>query len=293
MASNLAFRNIRDRVVAQRTGVSPNIRIFSELSGRRGKVNIVAEGDSWFAYPPKNLVGRSPSNIVDHIFDHLPDSVANGVCLAKNGDKVQDMLSGEQRKRLENLLQNRGHVIHLFLFSAGGNDIAGGSIYANVKEFDGQSTPEDCIDLEKLSETIKKIRDGYLELFELRQKYAPKMKIIAHTYDYIQPNDSKLTFLNVELGGPWLLKHLQKRGVPNELHFGIIKYMLDDLKKMFRELESDYSFFSVVDTQGTLIPADPRHWKDEMHPTQVGFKLLADKIYKKMREYYPTLPAMS
>ena len=69
----------------------------------RNRVNVVAEGDSWFDYPRKYVIAGKPANIIDHVqrwgFRHI-----NLLRLASNADEATEMLSGGQRHRLTKLL---------------------------------------------------------------------------------------------------------------------------------------------------------------------------------------------
>ena len=79
-----------------------NQRVFAKLIKRfPNRLNIVAEGDSWFAYPPKNLVGDSRSNVIDYL---KYKKSFNLLELASNGDEAVEMLSGESKFKLVKII---------------------------------------------------------------------------------------------------------------------------------------------------------------------------------------------
>ena len=60
---------------------------------------IVAQGDSWFAYPKKWIFVGKPSNLIDHL-STWTRSKANFYSMASNGAEAVDMLSGKQKHEL-------------------------------------------------------------------------------------------------------------------------------------------------------------------------------------------------
>ena len=90
------------------------------------RVTIVSEGDSWFAYPSKWLVGKPP-HLVSHISGWCKGK-ANFYTMASNGDEAVDMVSGAQKHQLVDILRwhtrtkNR-RPVDLLLFSGGGNGL--------------------------------------------------------------------------------------------------------------------------------------------------------------------------
>ena len=113
------------------------------------RVNIVAEGDSWFAYPKKWFVFGPPSNLVDHISDWTHKK-ANFYSMANNGDEIVDMLSGDQKHELIKLLKKNDIISVIFK----GPDIAF-SAYGNIALRTFQDI--DIFVIKKDIEKVKKI----------------------------------------------------------------------------------------------------------------------------------------
>ncbi len=55
------------------------------------RTNIIAEGDSWFAYPPEWFIYGEPSNLIDYLSKYTRTK-ANFLSLASNGDEAVAML---------------------------------------------------------------------------------------------------------------------------------------------------------------------------------------------------------
>jgi len=107
------------------------------VSTRRGHVNVVTEGDSWFGYPASGLaVGHTGTNIIDHI--ERSELKPNVLRLEFSGDEAVAIMAQEQRHKLYQVFhglrekerrKRPGSGVHylptFILFSAGGNDIVG------------------------------------------------------------------------------------------------------------------------------------------------------------------------
>ncbi len=115
----------RRRRLAVDSGITSLSSDFHAMCRRKPhRVGIVAEGDSWFAYPRKWIAFGADINIVHHIADKLRGSdSANLLRLASNGDEAVEMTSGPQFQTLYKILKNNRDHIHLLLFSGGGNEL--------------------------------------------------------------------------------------------------------------------------------------------------------------------------
>ncbi len=91
------------RRLAISRGVTSSATDFLWMCRRRPeRIGIVAEGDSWFAYPRKWLALGADINIVHHVEDNiLRTNTTNLLRLASNGDEAVAMMSGKQKERLD------------------------------------------------------------------------------------------------------------------------------------------------------------------------------------------------
>ena len=104
----------RKRLQAKVTGVTNNLDAFEWVAKNEDRINIVVEGDSWFAYPKEWLIFGPNSNVIDNIFARLTGKgLVNTLCIAANGHTAKEMLSGKQLQSLTQLLKKRGALIEL------------------------------------------------------------------------------------------------------------------------------------------------------------------------------------
>ena len=68
------------------------------------RLNIMAQGDSWFAYPPKWIINSTPSNLIDHL-SKWTKGKTNFFTMASNGAEAVDMMSGKQKHELIDILR--------------------------------------------------------------------------------------------------------------------------------------------------------------------------------------------
>jgi len=290
-------RRVRRRRRALQRGITTYVDAFRWVANLKSKprLNILVEGDSWFAYPRDWIFVGENSNLINNIFANLTGrGIVNTLCLAANGDTAQEMMTGAQLRKLTKLLRSLGGNLDLMLFSAGGNDVIGpDDLDPLLREFQTGFTALDCIDQAALTVKLTAIVGAYQTLLRRRDTHAPNMKVICHTYDILEPSDEGAEFFGgIEVAGPWLLPTLQAKGIPTELHVPIVRILLEAFRDKLLELETttDNGFF-VVDTQGTLRVGHGSDWLNEIHPTPSGFKRIGAKIYAKMREEFPQLPS--
>jgi hypothetical protein len=259
--------------------------LFSQLiSAYPARLNVVAEGDSWFAYPPSGLAVGKFSNVIDYL---CRKEKFNLLQLASNGDEAVNMLSGESKLRLLKVL-NRYHIDFL-LFSGGGNDIVGRYDFDFfLKENGHSSKTEDYLHLPRVRRRLTSIRNAYEDLIELCREYSEKnkaIKIVTHCYDYALPSPKGAEFvgglIQVDGGKSWMYPYLMEKGIPQEMHGLIIKYLIDALADILVSLQKKSpGKLLVADTRGVLDPQ--KDWLNEIHPTPGGFKKIADKIFAEM-----------
>jgi hypothetical protein len=256
------------------------------------RLNVVSEGDSWFAYPPKWFVGK-PSNLIEHISGWTRWK-ANFYSMASNGDEAVDMVSGKQKHDLVDIL--RWHTkdkyskpIDLLLFSGGGNDLVGESDFERfLKPYKPGYTAEKCINLNRLKRKSRQIGLAYEELADIRDHYSPSTFIVTHTYDYPYPSLTGAVFL----GGlikkkAWMKRFMDNVNIPDDLQTEVIKIFMDHMAEVALKIVEKRSKFIVVDTRKTLI--GKKHWLNEIHPDSEGFKKIADVIFKEVEKIFPGL----
>jgi hypothetical protein len=264
---------------------------------RPDRVGIIAEGDSWFAYPRKWIAFGADINIVHHIAENIKNTdTANLLQLASNGDEAVDMMSGKQKKRLYKILKKNRAFIRLVLFSGGGNDIVGkNDMLPLLNHYQAGMSATQCIDQLRFSQKLEAIMLAYRNLVDLCADVVPDAKIVTHTYDIPQPQNRGGEFFWGRLKTkPWIYPYLVRREIPTELHYPIIEEMLGAFGSRLKALADEpicSGRILVVDTQGTLRPGHASDWLNEIHPTEAGFKRVTKDIYKVMEDLQPSLPA--
>lgn len=267
---------------------------FERMVKNFERPSIIVEGDSWFDYPPKAIVAGAPSNILKWIEKKTKGKV-NILCLQSNGDEMTGMMSGEQRHILTSLLdkyQKMGKPINVLLYSGGGNDVVGKwDLERFLNVYKPGFTAKQCVDMKKLKNKTKQIELAYLELFAIRNQYSPDTDIITHTYDIPFASGKGAKFLGKKFGKGWLKPAMENAGIPAELRREVCQVLMETLRDSLQALQSRPSAngqFKVTETQGTL--NSKSHWLNEIHPTSGGFKLIAAKVYKTLRQSITGLP---
>jgi len=255
--------------------------LIEHYRGRR--LAIVAEGDSWFGYPPPWLIGP-PSNILDHIVA-ADDPRSITLRLERNGDEALEMLSGKSKQQLFEIFTRFKDDIDILLFSGGGNDIVGAwDMPFLLESYSGQTNPIDCVRQERFERKLSSIEHAYRDLVAIRDDTGCKCPIVTHTYAIPKPSDRGAVFLGGAIRFPsWVKPYADAKRIPAALQHGIIRYLLERFGGALASIEKDGSIerFHVVDTQ--QLPLVANDWIDEIHLTSAGFSKVAAAVLEKIR----------
>ena len=259
---------------------------FRELSKAYPAMKkVLAEGDSWFAYPPKFILFGAPSNVVDWLKEKHSDTLLIDD-ISSNGDEAVAMMSGDSK--LEFLRRLNEQHFDILLFSGGGNDIVG------RYDFDyfllpktPNNTWRDCIHTGRFQRRLEMIERAYADLVELVAQYSANrnIRIVTHTYDIPIPTKEGATFfgglLQVDNGRSWMYPYLMDKGIADPAdQRAIARYMLTEFKATLNSVAAAANgLITVVDTQGTVVEED--EWVNEIHPGSKGFAKVAQKIFRE------------
>ena len=252
-----------------------------ERMARRGRRasrgTLVAEGDSWF-----RLLGSD-------VLDELEDLGYDVESVAHPGDTVESMayLEGQIKKlaRVLNRLANRKRPPRAILLSGGGNDITGDVLaFLLNHRYAGLET----LNEEMLKGLIDvRLFAAYDQLVSLIDELNARLfrrpvRIVVHGYDYAVPDGRGFLGGWWVLPGPWLKPAFNRRGyeVLSE-NRKTVRKLIDRFNRMLAQLEKKRKSVRYVDLRGTLRDVSPRHrqdWRDELHPRERGFELIAQKI---------------
>lgn len=236
-------------------------------------INIYADGDSWFDYP-----------LYKDTIEWIKEGAAKGVTvmdMAHYGDASIDTLGVHKRERMKALWSDpeNGHF-DAILVSMGGNDICGEQFIMWISQNTGQGALN-AITEARFTDMMYVIESAYSDLIALRDQCLPNAYVFIHGYDYVQP-----TGLGVCGVGPWLKPSLDYLGWTDPADAKTIcKMALDAFGLLMEYVAANNKNVIYVKTAGTL-NAD-HDWGNELHPTEHGFKKIADKFLMKLREVFP------
>ena len=275
MSETDAFRALHTRVADT---LDRRIRAHRDEPAA-GRLNILAEGDSWFDYP----LGTADDTRSDllHFLPALFPTAPRLLSLAHWGDATTQMLGVAQRQRLVQVLRDPGHGrFAVILFSGGGNDVTGDSLslWLNNAHEVGHVMDE-AINRSAFQAILDVVEAAYFDLMALRNAHAPGVPIVVNAYDFAQPTSRGVCGV-----GPWLFPSLQARGwmrdtSPAELAKGaaIIRRILDQFHAMLvRMTKRPGARLFIAETRGALDPATG--WANELHPTANGARILAHRF---------------
>jgi len=276
---------IKQRLSNLKSTRSP--KTFKQLCRKfRNRICIVSEGDSWFAYPREFIIAGRSSNVIDFVKKRLrkQNRKYNMLEMANNGDEIVDILSGESKLNILNIIKS--NKVDFFLISGGGNDLVGKFDFEYILRKNPTGTsPSDFMNKIRFDRKLSEIRNAYADLIDYCSQFSKNnnIKIITHTYGYAIPQNKPASFIGglIEIG-PWMYPALKKYNVPKEHWKPIARNLINRLKSIIKSLheQSNGRFHYVDSTQ--LIDEDD--WIDEIHLKPAGFKRVADAIYYKMMD---------
>lgn len=245
-------------------------------------LQIMAEGDSWFDYPPFALKG---GGLVPRLERRLGVPILN---LAKAGDEARFMLGVEQYKVLVAHLTSgcpAGGAWDVLLFSGGGNDIVDNPMALWVQAWDPGKPPEAHLNTQRFAMALALVQAAYEDLIALRNRLSPTTHLVFHGYDYAIPDGRGVCFNAL---GPWLKPAFDLRGFPSrETAFKVVKTMLTEFAKALQALADKHANVSFINGQG-LLPEATSAWHNELHPSADGYNRHADNFHQVLKGLFPT-----
>lgn len=242
-------------------------------------VHLVAEGDSWFDYLPGTDIIDCLRNHHDYEIDKYADA----------GDTLENMIYGTginrkfQRKppSIDMVLRRLAEVKpKAFLFSGGGNDVAGDEFESFLNhKLSGLSV----LRQDFLSQMINVVfRKYYEDLIEKVAEVSPDTHIITHGYGHTVPTGEGVDFLFVTFKGPWLRPALARKGV-----FDTVKQrrtvfaVLDAFNDMLADVARNNQKFHYVNLRPILDPDND--WVNELHLHNSAYARVADRIHNEIQ----------
>ncbi len=267
----------RQRILSHQFARSAALRMAAVAGGGATRLNLIAQGDSWFDYPLPLL---DPSDVIAHL-THLPGMAPTVLDLAHHGEATEDMLGVTKLHTFIAQLQDpASRPFDAILFSGGGNDLVGNQFRLWLQDAPADLDAAKGLDAVRVACILGVVKAGYEDLVAARDRQAPGATIFAHDYDFAIPDGR-----GVCGAGPWLKPSLDDRGwTSRQDGAAIVKQLLQEFGAMLDGFESTVPDFVHVRTQGTL---DPTQWANELHPTPDGFAAIAGKFLEALRSRFP------
>jgi len=242
---------------------------------------IVAEGDSWFDYLP----GTDIIDCLRYYHDYL---IYNH---AKAGDTLENMIYGTDiNGRFERVSPTIDKALRqierlkpkVFLFSGGGNDVAG-------EEFDSYLNHKDsglpALRAQFMDHVINEVFRKYFEdLIAKVAEASPETHIVIHGYGHTIPTGEGVDFLFFTFAGPWMRPALARKGIidPAEQR-NIVFALVDKYNEMLKDLAQHHPKFRYIDLRDMLDP--DRDWVNELHLRNSAFARVAQKIHDVIQAF--------
>lgn len=245
---------------------------------------LVAEGDSWFCFP---VFLR---DIIGNLFNDF-----NVWSVAAAGDTLQNMII-DNPEYMQALRANRD-TVRAFLFSGGGNDIAGADasgrsvIEQIVKPFEKSRPAAWYIDGQAFADRLQFIEDCYRKVITTVAVEFPQLPVLCHGYDHSIPGgfpgDPRAPLWAAK--DNWLGQPMREtlKIIDPTLQRDIVALMVDRLNERLKTLCGGNNPGGVfpnafhADLRNTVASID--QWADELHPTGKGFALVSSKFESVLR----------
>jgi hypothetical protein len=270
--------------------MAAGVRLSKMAAAPGKKYNLLADGDSWFDYP----LGQ---DVLDYLYNYFKHRVTK---LARAGSTLNELVYGpgdllqsdpsQGTTRLTEVVRKlREQTFDAFLFSGGGNDIAGPEFFSFVNHAASHLTNPNAEVLHGVvSATFQKAYEDMIEVLQAEaEKQKIKLPIFVHGYDYPWPDGRGAVALGIV--GPWFDATFQKKGYPFEHHDQqqllkrrtILNQFIDAFNAMLDAIEKKYTgIVQKVPLLGTLPNID--QWANELHPTNPGFLAIAWKFNNQL-----------
>lgn len=289
-------------------------RTTTAMAGRPGftappvSAMIYSLGDSWFTYPtifdqgaPINLIraldsARQPGGAKYFFNEHGHPGATSG-----------ELTTGAYLDGLTRSISADNY--DFLLLSMGGNDFVGSQTVDGVtrtsfglylRNFNGQTRAEDLLDPAIVTANLDTTLGNYRRIFELceQQSRNGKIQIVTHVYDYPIPTNRGANVLGRwHVLGPWMYNDLLDKGIPkkfwNDVGAALLRQFRTRLTALADELNANTAGnvrLLVADTQGTLPAGDSDYWINEIHPKNIGYKLLVKKLQAAIDPIRDALP---
>jgi len=252
----------------------------------------IAEGDSWFDYPPSWLEDPDKGDLINQLntFKSEGERKFNILRVAEAGDTLENMVFGNDLNRLGDPEKNqflrtlalvRKYKPQFVLFSGGGNDVVGDGLDA----FINHSAIKDKFGLLRNDYVDYILENVFQEVFEtfITQivDIDNNIQIFLHGYGYAIPNgkpvigDKKFGFI-----GPWMAPTFARKRIDFEVGQKIITELIDKLNSFLEKIAQEHrQNVHYLDLRDVIQPDD---WANELHLTVTGYEKVTEVYTDKL-----------
>jgi hypothetical protein len=243
-------------------------------------VDVVAQGDSWFDYLPG-------VDIIKWLKLTSGYKIKN---FATGGDTLENMVYGTQinegswiRKPLEFtevLAEIKKTKPVFFLFSAGGNDIAGDEFASFLNHAD--SSPPSLLRTDYVKDIIGRVfRGAYEDMIKRVKAVSPKIKIIFHGYGRAIPTGKGVVNIgNYRFIGPWIRPSLTCKNIMDpQVQRKLVADFIDQLNVMLKSVADNNPDVYYLDLRDQIKDDD---WINELHLNAPAYRRMAAVFENKM-----------
>ena len=245
---------------------------------------LIAEGDSWFAYPGTNLIKE---------LKRLGFRIESN---AENGSLLEDMAYSKDRLadlhgRMREAQQEWAEIPRAILLSGGGNDIVNEPLLAMLNHaaagepaLDPQMV-EAMIDV-RLANAIRSWIASVQRLVADVWGEGVRVPVVMHGYDYPVPDGRGYKKIGVTWRGPWMQPDFHARGFDDlGQSRDLIAILITRYNDMVARLASteqglNLRYANLLNTLSSDLSNYKDSWDNELHPEKEPFRLLADRLVR-------------
>ncbi|HCR12574.1 MAG TPA: SGNH/GDSL hydrolase family protein [Solidesulfovibrio sp.] len=262
---------------AEATGLGVQSAIAGTRTAALGSgPRLVAEGDSWFDYMPG-------TDLIDCLRYYHGYDIKN---FAQAGDTLENMVYGSKNTgsfaprpcQFELVAQALAkYKPKVFLFSGGGNDIAGDEFAAYLNHT--ASGDASFLRLPVVDYMFAYFERILVALIGKVKDASPGTHIVMHGYGCPVPTGKGVGIFGFCFAGPWLRPALASKRIDVPKYgCAIVKTLIDRYNTMLAKLDADCANFHHADVRDLVNP--DTDWENELHLTNSAYARVAYRIHE-------------
>ena len=261
---------------------------------------IIAEGDSWFAYPGLDVLGALEGQTLENRVYYRVYSAASAGDTVESMAYNSDQLKGFAREFRKVVDAGRQKEVRAILLSGGGNDIAGTEFHVLLNH--ARAGAGSILDTALADAFVDRIGRSVESLIGTAARFTteilgmPSVPVVIHGYAPPVP-DGRPYGIGGPLPGPWLQPGFSTKAYPTreladlEAHTKVLADLISRFNKRLSEIPMkfkgrvDVRYVDVTILLSNVVSGNVYRddWSNELHPTDAGFKRVADAIHRAIQ----------